>query len=218
MYDQTTEFDPPAGAMADASVVFINGPPYSGKDTAAAYLQPFFKRSTIVKFAGPLKHSTHIDFGLPSNLPDDFFENCKDIPNPAFFGLSPREAYIQKSEKRQKPFLGDDIYGLDAVRTLWRRYQAGKRMFFFSDSGFEPEAYPVLGSIDPQNAFLLRVHAEKRGKSYTGDSRSYIHIPDIAAYDVYNDSTIEHFFKVLTLDVLPQIRQKAVHLFDDSVS
>jgi hypothetical protein len=209
----TVDFDPPHMAMRNAVVIFINGPPYSGKDTAAEFLAPQFKRSNVMRFAGPLKHSVHIDFGLPKNLPDDYFDGCKDSPNPAFFGMSPREAYIQKSERRQKPFLGPSIYGQTAVRAMWRRFVSGKRIFFIPDSGFAAEAHPVLYHINNKNALLLRVHADKRGKTFANDSRSYIDLPGIDTYDISNDSTVDDYHSELSRVVLPVINRKTNHLF-----
>lgn len=189
--DKMETFDPPPGAMAGATVILFNGPPYCGKDTAGKYLNGLVSHSRIVKFAGTLKHSVHIDYGL--YLPEDSFEGCKDQPHPAFFGLTPRAAYIQKSEERQKPFLGQDIYGRTALRRMWRAYQEGIRTFLVTDSGFSYEAAPVIEAVGSKNVLLLRIHAEERGCSFANDSRSYIQLDNIATYDVENNRSIEEF-------------------------
>lgn len=203
-------FDPPAGAFDGATVVLLNGPPRCGKDTGANHLNRIIPRSRVMKFAGMLKRSTHIDFGLPPELPDDAFENCKDQPHPAFFGQTPRNAYIEKSEKRQKPFLGDDIYGRVLVRRMWRAYREGVRVFLMSDSGFAPEAVPVIQAVGAYNHLLLRIHAEQRGCSFVSDSRSYIQLPGVVSYDLDNNGEIDDYMAQLRHYVLPFVCDRTV--------
>lgn len=204
------QFDPPAGAFDGVTVVLFNGPPRSGKDTAGNYLHSITPRSRPMKFAGSLKRSTHIDFGLPYELPDDAFETCKDEPHPAFFGMTPRAAYIQKSEERQKPFLGDDIYGRIMVRRMWRSYRQGVRTFYMTDSGFAKEAMPPIEAIGATNFLLCRIHAEERGKTFAGDSRSYIELPDVAAYDIENNGAVDDFTAQLCHYVLPFVENRII--------
>lgn len=196
------QFDPPEGAMEDATVVLLNGPPRSGKDTAGKYLTSVVPKSLIEKFAGTLKSTTHVKFGL-YGIPDDYFEDCKDQPNDAFFGNSPRREYIDESEKRTKPFLGEQHYGKVLLRQLWRHYQAGVRNFFITDSGFAREAEPLIDSIGVQNFLLIRVHAEKRGCSFSGDSRSFIYLAGIPTYDIDNNDSVDVFQSALLSRVHP---------------
>lgn len=201
-------FDPPAGALVGATVVLFNGPPRCGKDTAGNYLHTITPRSRPMKFAGTLKRSVHMDFGLPYGLPDDAFEQCKDQPHPAFFGMTPREAYIQKSEQRQKPFLGPDIYGRCALRRVWRSYQEGIRVFYFTDSGFELEAWPIVHEIGEENTLLCRIHADKRGKTFAGDSRSHISMAGVRDYDLDNNDSIDDYTANLRHLILPFVSDR----------
>lgn len=182
--------------------MFFNGPPRSGKDTAANALASTIPRSRVMKFAGVLKRSVHLDYGLPPELPDDAFESCKDTPHPAFFYKTPRQAYIQKSEERQKPFLGKDIYGKTLLRRMWRAYQQRVRTFLISDSGFADEAEPILDVVGRQNAMLIRIFAKERGCTFQNDSRSYIYIPTIAMFDIENNSTVSKFYDEVLCKVL----------------
>lgn len=205
-------FDPPPGAMVDATVILFNGPPRCGKDTAGKYVNGLVPRSRVMKFAGTLKRSVHVDLGLPYDLPEDAFERCKDEPNSAFFGMTPREAYIQKSEVRQKPFLGEDIYGRTVLRRMWRAYQdqSKTRVFLMTDSGFAPEAAPVIDAVGANRVLLLRIHAEKRGCSFVNDSRSYIQLGNVATYDVDNNRSIEEFQGVVMGLVYPFLHDGTV--------
>lgn len=197
------QFDPPVGGMSGATVVLLNGPPRCGKDTAGAYLARKFDNSMVLKFAGPLKRLTHVGYGLPPNIPDDYFEQVKDQPLDAFFGLSPRQAYIKFSEEQIKPFLGDEHFGKLFRRRMWREYCAGKRVFLSTDSGFATETNPVIQSIKPENVLLVRIHAEARGVSFKNDSRSYIELPEVTTYDIENNSSVEAFQKVVHAFVEP---------------
>lgn len=186
------DIDPPAGALDNCTIVLFNGPPHCGKDEAGKTLRPLYLGDgLVIKFAATVKQSTHVDFGLPDDLPDFAFEDCKDEPHPAFFGMSPRQAYIQKSEERQKPFLGKDIYGRIAVRRMWQAYQRGIRKFFFTDSGFAEEAVPVLQVVPHNQVLLVRIH--RPGCTFKGDSRSYIQLPGIKSYDLQNDGSITQY-------------------------
>lgn len=180
-------FDPAPGQMDKAVVVFLNGPPRSGKDTAGKFLSSQFSKSMVVKFAGTLKRGTHIDYGLPVELADNAFEATKDVPQEAFFGRTPREAYIMKSEQQTKPFLGEDHFGRVLRRRMWRYYQQGSRNFFVTDSGFASEAVPVIEAVGEKNCLLMRIHAEQRGCSFSNDSRSYIELPGITTVEIENN-------------------------------
>lgn len=204
------DFDPPAGAFEGVTVVLFNGPPRCGKDTAGKYLATITPRSHTMKFAGTLKRSTHMDFGLPYDLPDDAFEHCKDVPHPAFFGRTPREAYIEKSEKRQKPFLGADIYGRTLLRRMWRVYRQGTHVFLMTDSGFAPEASPLIEAIGAENFLLCRIHAELRGMTFAKDSRSYIELPGVANFDIDNNGTIDEYTARLCRCVPPFVAGRFV--------
>lgn len=204
------DFDPPAKAFEGVTIVLLNGPPRCGKDTGGRYLNEITPRSRVMKFAGTLKRSTHMDFGLPYELPDDAFEKVKDQPHPAFFGQTPRQAYIDKSEKRQKPFLGNDIYGRVMLRRMWRAYQQGIRVFYMTDSGFAPEAVPVIEHIGAENHLLIRIHAEERGCSFANDSRSYIKLPGVPSYDVDNNGEIDDYLAQLRHYVLPFVCDRIV--------
>ena len=166
-------------------IVLINGPPGSGKDHLGKVLQ---NRSNFVirKFAEHLKRSTHVDLGLPYDMPVDFFEDTKDTPNEIFFGKSPREGYISKSETQIKPVYGDEFYGTILLRLLARDCEFGLNKIAITDSGFDKEVNPLLREINPANFLLLRIHEEERGKTFSNDSRSYIYIDSIESYDINN--------------------------------
>lgn len=169
-------------------IILLNGPPRSGKDTIAREIERIGEdemRGVVhcLKFAQPLKVAAHAALNLMSDggdapLPADAFEDDKDRPLQAFFGLSPRQFYIQFSEVWMKPLFGHDIYGGLAARTV-SRIDAIKtnRLCVFSDSGFASEARVLIEKFGPDRILLVRLH--RPGTSFAGDSRSYLKIPEL---------------------------------------
>jgi hypothetical protein len=165
--------------------IFLNGPPRSGKDTLALHLKRTLPGVQVHKFARVLKLATHRLYGLLGGPMEDdaFFEACKDEPRPEFRGLSPRQAYIAVSERYMKPTHGEDVFGRMLVENLGR---TGRALFVISDSGFAAEALPVVREIGARNCLLLRIHADRRGCDFHGDSRSHITLPEVRTVDLDN--------------------------------
>ena len=55
--------------------------------------------------------------------------------------------------------------------------------FTITDSGFGPEALPIIKMFDPENCTLIRVRRD--GCDFSGDSRSYVDLP-VKTIDVKN--------------------------------
>lgn len=176
--------------MTAPAVIFVNGPPRAGKDTLANHLCGGFVGFRNVKLSGVLKERTHALYGLVHDgrpLPHDHFEACKDVELPSFMGLTPRAAYIGASERYWKPLHGDDVFGRLLVRDMERGLWT--RGFVVSDSGFAAEAAPIVERFGAANCLLIRVHAEGRGCTFAGDSRSFIGLRGVATADLWNDGT-----------------------------
>jgi hypothetical protein len=160
-------------------IVFVNGPPRAGKDTAVKLIQEWsqgeFQR---VGFADHLKEATHAAYGLfgPDGkpLPYDYFEHCKGEPRPEFFGITPRQAYINHSEKYMKEFHGQDVYGHLYVKRLKDLYNGVPPEYLgVPDSGFYPEMLPPMDYMPHHYHLLLRIHRD--GCNFSNDSRSYLY-------------------------------------------
>lgn len=182
------EVDPKPGDLADMRFILLNGPPGSGKDTAGKILMGRYgyESVSIGKFSKRLKESVHSDHGY-SHLPHDYFEDCKDDPLPLFFGKSPRQAYIFKSEVMVKPHFGDQYYGRLYLRDALAAYRLGSRMIAVTDSGFASEVQPLIEVVGLDSIFLVHIHAEARGKTFANDSRSYLDLPGVRTVDLINN-------------------------------
>lgn len=169
------------------TIVFFNGPPRAGKDTAGSVL---FDRTTTVhidKFARMLKESCHAAYGVRLRhkpAPHDYFESNKDTPQSVFFGKTPRQIYIAFSETYMKPTHGQDVFGKMLLEDL--RYKS-HRFIAITDSGFVKEADVLINHYGAANCVLVRLSRD--GCDYSNDSRSHIALPGVSTFDIHNPGT-----------------------------
>lgn len=179
-------------------VVFFNGPPHSGKDTAIEWLGRRLKFHHL-KFAAPLK--AQLCALLDCTL--EWLEAHKDEPHPALKGGTPRNYLIGLSENFIKPTYGDDFFGHVAADKLRRIRDTSailpEQYIFFSDSGFHAEAVPVVKLVGIQNCMKIEMH--RPGKDFSKDSRSYWSMSGLRNVLVANSTEIEPMCKA-TYDVI----------------
>lgn len=175
--------------MSNKRILLVNGPPRSGKDTVGHILRLHF-HAKIDKFARRLKEMAHELYGL-RGLAHDAYEEQKDTPLPVFKGKTPREIYIALSETYFKPLHGEDIFG----HLLWDDIKDERGLIVITDSGFLPEARVLIDEVGVENVRLIRVH--RPGSDFSGDSRSYISIPEVAEVDINNDGTLAELEQIV---------------------
>lgn len=184
-------------------VVFLNGPPGSGKDTIAQHLIPYFAFASM-KFAAPIKRMAAglLDMDVSAverHKEAEFNILCKETLRDEF-GSAPeygskdtlRRLLIRISEEFLKPIYGDTFFGRLALRELQR---SAYSLIIFTDSGFATEASSIIRTIGKNNTLLIRLHRDDC--TFERDSRSYLR--DIAGreLDVINSGTIhEAVFRV----------------------
>lgn len=180
-------------------IVFFNGPPRSGKDTAAneiVYrLGDNWYTVENIGLADHIKLATHVAYGLPNNTTYNEFEAVKDEPRREFFGKTPRQAYIAFSDY-MKTLHGPSIFGEMYARTV---LHSGCDLVVNPSSGFADELEPVLDLLGRENAILIRIH--RPGQDFAGDSRSYIELPGVKTFDVENSGT-KFEFEDLVSDIV----------------
>ncbi len=173
-------------------LLLVNGPPRSGKDTVGSVLAEFFPgRVYITKMAKALKERTHALYGLFESgtgqpLSHDFFETVKDQPHAWFLGKTPREAYIAVSERLMKPLHGDAVWGDLLVEDI-RLNEEDADLVIVTDSGFAREAVPAIRAMGMANTTLVRLY--RGDTSFSGDSRGYITLEGVQAYNIENNGT-----------------------------
>jgi hypothetical protein len=184
-------------------VLLVNGPPRSGKDTFADMISDIASKDgpggRQFKFADPVKKGAHASLGIMS--PPEHYDLVKDRPHDDFFGLTPRQAYINHSEKYMKPIYGQDVFGKLAARQLSHlaKRRNGFALAVFSDCGFKAEVECVSKLF---RSALVRLYRD--GCDFTNDSRSYLEdvsVPNI--WDISNNSTI------------PDLRHKASQVYQE---
>jgi hypothetical protein len=160
--------------------ILLNGPPRSGKNTAANMLADVLTNSAIIGFSHHLKRMTHgVYFGRDGwEMDPDAFDGCKDVPQPMLSGMSWRQAYIFYSEKVIKPLHGKEWFGSQFVKAA---QASGADIVVVPDSGFVQEAERTVREFGAANVRLCRLY--KDGCSFAGDSRGYISLKHLGVVE-----------------------------------
>ena len=165
-------------------IIIINGPAQSGKDTVGALVEAF-TGAYRTKFAKALKDRAHAMLGL--DVAHDHFETQKDTQLAVFGGMTPRQFYIYFSEDVVKPVFGKRYFGEITLEDITMQVNYG-RAVVVTDSGFPDEALPVCEAY-PGQVELWQTHRE--GRTFRGDSRTYIELPDIEPEVITNNGTVQ---------------------------
>ena len=179
-------------------VVFLNGPPGSGKDYAANVLTECPDLTVEHwKFAQPLRDML---FALLEGDEGQYDNIKSSVIRP--YNVTGRQIMIDMSEYFMKPCYGKDIFGQIAQGRLAEYIQNNDQLgnehpdiIVFSDCGFRDELLPVIKLIGEENCFLIRLHRD--GHTYEGDSRSYVEIGNIQSVDIRNTGTVAFDEKII---------------------
>jgi hypothetical protein len=176
-------------------LILFNGPPRSGKDTAADRLVHSFGAYSF-KFSAPIKAAIRATFGLCDDEVE-YAESIKSESTALFHGNSYRETQISFSERWMKPTFGIDVFGYIAARSLRLSIanDPGRGLYVCSDSGFAEEAEPVIEVFGRENVLLVYVHRD--GCTFAGDSRSYIELPGVSHITLENNATLEEYHQAV---------------------
>lgn len=192
------------GSENTKRIILLNGPAGSGKDTAANIINQKLSGLTYrYKISLPLKEAAHKLLGLQGTLED--LEPLKELPIKFIVDskynnwstmkltneigeMSLRQFYIHVSEHFMKPMFGEDIFGRLAVENLLQCHHA---VITVSDSGFAPEALPIINHFGKDHVCLVRLH--RPGRTFAGDSRTHIELPVDVSLDIENDIEMDKF-------------------------
>lgn len=168
-------------------LILFNGPPRSGKDTAADFVWKHYDNVRKFKMSQPLKDGIKAFFNL-SDAELAQLEAIKDSKHPLLFGNSYRDTQISLSEEWAKECFGLKVFGHLAVRNILR---SPASLFVCSDSGFSYEAVPLVEFFGKGNTLLVRLH--RTGTSFKHDSRDYVDLPGVMTLDMYNNGEVTQF-------------------------
>lgn len=157
--------------------ILFNGPPRSGKDTAAKIAWDYIAAKPDYmaiweKFSFPNKR-------MFAGMMDTKCDNWGVVPHwedlkgeiDATLGVSYRQWQIDVSEKFMKPLYGNDIFGrllLGRCKECEEDLPGFTPIFIVSDCGFQIEVDTLKG----HNVLLYTL--QRHGTSFDGDSREYV--------------------------------------------
>jgi len=175
----------------EPKLVLFNGPRHSGKDTASIYCADEFKAHHF-KMSGPIKAALKAMFSISDDCVS-FLEEVKTSPVPLFFDKSYVDCQISFSEDWVKPVFGKYTFGYLAARQVKRHMLAfpEQELYVCSDSGFAAEAEPLIDLFGPRNVLLVKIYRD--GKTFAGDSRSYIELDGVTTTTIANNSTTAEY-------------------------
>lgn len=164
-------------------IIFLNGPPGCGKDTAADNIGMKVHR---LKFAAPIKRM--VAGCLNESL--DWIEKHKDLPDERLNGETARKFLIRLSEELIKPAYGDEFFGRCLVEELIKTEEGGSNEFaLITDSGFKSEVIPVVSHYGLKNCIKVEIH--RPYKDFTNDSRSYWTMSGLRTIVLINDGPVD---------------------------
>lgn len=154
-------------------LILLNGPPRSGKDTAARFFARKYN-AKVIALATPLRNIVREMFGVSDLIWRDLVLEKLDKADPqlCFGGKSFREVQIEVATFIRATY-GDDFFIMRCITELQR--SSASTIAVISDVGFQIEADLLSAWARPHNTMLLQL--EKSGTSFDVDSRSYVNIP-----------------------------------------
>jgi len=152
-----------------AKVIILNAPAGSGKDTIANYLLDSDLAESSASFKTPIFNMAQAILGVDKYEQFISLYECRQTKEQAvgiLHGLSPREFFIDISERMIKPVFGNDYFGKYMADSL----PAGDEVVVVADGGFDSEILPLIDA--GHEVHICRLYRD--GFTFDGDSRNYI--------------------------------------------
>lgn len=175
-----------------SKIILLNGPPSSGKDTAAKHIRYWYNHECSVELPGrqlcaldrmslPIKRAFAGTMGLPITE-DGIVEPWESSKNTIIpeFGVSYRQWQIDFSETFLKRY-NITIFGMLLSARIRRRFEKNiANLLVIPDCGFDIEIATLYSDFNPDDILLIRCH--RPGFTFLGDSRSYVRAPKGCAF------------------------------------
>lgn len=172
-------------------VVCFNGPPGSGKDTAAEMLAQHLDSRTDLSvrqasLSFPLRTIAYAMAGFGGMQHGNAYEQFKRTTYPQFGGRTGRQLMIDVSESFLKPLYSRQIM----VEMLIERNREIDGILLIRDSGFQHEVNCLMRAYGHSNVYVVRVRRE--GCDFSNDSREWVKHRDIgSAMNLQNHGSLE---------------------------
>jgi hypothetical protein len=185
-----------APAPQEPRAILLNGPPRSGKDTAAGYIARVWA-ATPFKVSQPLKDAIAALFGWTPAQAEEA-ERLKDVARAETLGTTYRKLQIALSESGLKTWTGDDrAFGKLAVRRIQAAVlDGGDDLFVCSDAGFGPEVDEIVQCLHADR--VLMIHLYRDGCTFDNDSRDYVFPRYVETVRLENNGSESDLFCELT--------------------
>lgn len=187
-------------------IILLNGPPSSGKDTAARHIRQWYAKNysfnadspewsaynkcLLDRMSLPIKRAFAGTMGLPITEDGEVqpWESQKEELIPEF-GVSYRQWQIDFSESFLKCYR-QEIFGELLAARISRRFSRNiANLIVVPDCGFDIEIKVLYKRFYPEDILLIRCH--RPGFTFQGDSRSYVRAPKGCAFAAGGGDTVE---------------------------
>jgi len=151
-------------------IILLNGPPRSGKDTAAEFITLMVGNSKVqhIKMSRPMKAALRLIFGFTMAEVRELEENKDQGNGPEFADLSYREMQIKLFEHLK------ETYGPEVLGRIFIRHDRHtmKRHTVVSDAGLSVEIEPIVEAYPYKEIGLIQIR--RPGCNFDDDIREYI--------------------------------------------
>lgn len=165
------------------SIILLNGPPGSGKDTVSNLLKDWYPNMRQEKFANPIRAAIRAFHGWT----DDQLEHYKRMDG------TTREEMMWFSEKVVKPIHGPGYFATACVERIERELDTAE-FWCISDCGFQyelDEFCTQIRQVDPE-AGLTLIRLSRPFCIYLGDTREPVYLdPELGrSFELRNEGSI----------------------------
>lgn len=170
-------------------VVCFNGPPGSGKDTAAEMLAQILDSKTDLpvrqeSLSLPLRKIAYAMVDAPYQA--ETYDRFKRTKFPQFGHRTGRQLMIDVSESFLKPLYSRQVM----VEMLTERNREITGILLIRDSGFQHEVSRLMLEYGHANVYVVRML--RAGCDFTNDSREWVKHRDIGcAMDLDNNGSLD---------------------------
>jgi hypothetical protein len=151
-------------------IILLNGPPRSGKDTAAEFITLMVGNSKVqhIKMSRPMKAALRLIFGFTMAEVRELEANKDQGNGPEFADLSYREMQIKLFEHLK------ETYGPEVLGRIFIRHDRHtmKRHTVVSDAGLSVEIEPIVEAYPYKEIGLIQIR--RPGCNFDDDIREYI--------------------------------------------